>query len=108
MRDPRSVRRRVSGAMPTVKECGVKVTTVRQTPLMAMLSPSWQSERRVEVEGMVIVRDVPPVLSLGLSSDTTRSECVSEVSQGSEFEWLASNVFYYAGEHVDYLSRTAY
>lgn len=57
--------------MPTVKLEGVKVTTVRQTPLMAMLSPSWQSERRVEASGREMVRDVPPVESFGLSSATT-------------------------------------
>lgn len=57
--------------MPTVKLVGVKVTTVRQTPLMAMLSPSWQSERSEEASGREMVRDVPPVESLGLSSATT-------------------------------------
>jgi hypothetical protein len=30
---------------------GVKVVTVRQTPLMAMESPRWQSESSVEVAG---------------------------------------------------------
>lgn len=66
--------RRVSGATPTVKDGDgvvVKVTTVRQTPLTAMESPSWQSERRVEVGGRVMVKEVPPVASEGLSSATT-------------------------------------
>lgn len=78
--DPRSVSRSVSGAMPTVKLGGeaVKVTTVRHTPLMAMLSPSWQSERSVEVGGSVMVSEVPPVASEGLSSETT----VRRVSEG--------------------------
>jgi hypothetical protein len=49
----------------------MKVTTVRQTPLTDMLSPSWQSARRVEVVGRVMVRDVPPVASWGFSSATT-------------------------------------
>lgn len=60
MREPRLVRRRVSGAMPTVKDWGRKVVTVRQTPLMAMESPRWQSDRRVEVGGRVMVSVVPP------------------------------------------------
>jgi hypothetical protein len=60
--------------MPTVNDgvgaVGVKVVTVRQTPLMAMESPRWQSERSVEVAGRVMVREVPPVASEGLSSVT--------------------------------------
>lgn len=71
--EPRLVRRRVSGAMPTVKVggAGVKEVTVRQTPLMAMLSPRWQSVRRGEVDGREMVREVPPVWSVGLRSVTT-------------------------------------
>lgn len=60
--------------MPTVNwgvGVVVKVTTVRQTPLTAMESPRWASERRVEVEGREMVREVPPVESEGLSSATT-------------------------------------
>ena len=68
------VRRSVSGAIPTVNCVGVKDVTVRQTPLMAMLSPRWASERRL-VEGRVMVREVPPVESEGLSSSTTGKGC---------------------------------
>jgi hypothetical protein len=50
----------------------VKEVTVRQTPLMAIESPRWASERREEVEGRVMVREVPPVESWGLSSATAR------------------------------------
>lgn len=59
--------------MPTVNEggCGVNVTTVRQTPLMDIESPLWQSARRGEEGGKVMVRDVPPVESDGLRSETT-------------------------------------
>jgi hypothetical protein len=67
--------------MPTVKAWLEKVTTVRQTPLMEMESPSWQSERRVEVAGRVMVRDVPPVLSLRFRSDTTGQKLVRWVSE---------------------------
>jgi hypothetical protein len=59
--------------MPTVKDgVGdvVKEVTVRQTPLMAMESPRWASESKGEVGGRVMVREVPPVESEGLSSAT--------------------------------------
>jgi hypothetical protein len=59
--------------MPTVKLGGlegVKEVTVRQTPLMAMESPRWQSERSGELAGRVMVSEVPPVASEGLSSAT--------------------------------------
>lgn len=47
VKEPRFVRRRVSGATPTVKEpvLGVKLVTVRQVPFMEMESPRVQSER---------------------------------------------------------------
>jgi len=52
----------------------VKVTTVRQTPLTAMESPRWASERREEVGGREMVSEVPPVESEGLRSATTGEE----------------------------------
>ena len=57
VREPRFVRRRVSGEMPTTKEVGVKEVTVRQVPLMLMLSPRWASSR---MEAQEMVREVPP------------------------------------------------
>jgi hypothetical protein len=62
------VRRRVSGLTPTTKESDVKEVTVRQVPFMLMLSPRWQSVRISAAEEMV--REVPPVSSWGLSSET--------------------------------------
>jgi hypothetical protein len=57
-----------------VKDGGVAVlmdVAVRHTPLMAMLSPSWASERRVDEAGSVMVSEVPPVASWELSSETS-------------------------------------
>jgi hypothetical protein len=67
-KEPRFVRRSVSGETPTTKESLSKEVTVKQVPLMLMLSPKWQSPRISEAED--IVRDVPPVSSCGLSSET--------------------------------------
>lgn len=66
------MRRRVSGATPTTKEEGVKEVTVRQVPFTLMLSPRWQSVRISVADD--IVRDVPPVSSCGLSSETTAGD----------------------------------
>ena len=48
------MRRRVSGATPTVKDVGLNVVIVRQVPLMAIESPSWASERKVEEAGLMV------------------------------------------------------
>ncbi len=66
---PRFVRRRVSGATPTVKEEEVKDVTVRQVPFTDILSPRWASSRTGEA--LEIVRVVPPSSEEGLSSETT-------------------------------------
>ena len=63
------MRRRVSGATPTVKDDSVKEVTVRQVPLTLMLSPRRQSLRISEA--LEMVRVVPPSLAWGLSSVTT-------------------------------------
>lgn len=69
VKEPRFVRRRVSGATPTVKEEVVKVVTVRQVPFTLMLSPRWQSDRTsVALE---IVRVVPPSEERGLREVTS-------------------------------------
>lgn len=52
------MRRRVSGATPTLKVEVSNSVTVRQVPLTDMLSPSWQSPRMSEAPEMV--REVPP------------------------------------------------
>lgn len=59
VKEPRFVRRSVSGDIPTVKvEVGWEMEVrVRQVPLMEMLSPRCASERMVS---QVIVREVPP------------------------------------------------
>lgn len=60
VREPRFVRRRVSGETPTVKVgvgVGEKEVRVRQVPFMDMESPRWASERRKG--GQVMERDVP-------------------------------------------------
>lgn len=61
VRVEREVRRMVSGASPTLKdvglEGGVRAVTVRQVPLMLMLSPRWASVR-MEAQSP-IVREVP-------------------------------------------------
>ncbi len=62
--------------MPTVKVgvgVAVKEVTVRQTPLTAIESPRWASVRRGEEAGRVMVREVPPVVSRGLSSATAKA-----------------------------------
>ena len=71
------MRRRVSGATPTVKVDSWKEVTVRQVPFTEMLSPRWQSVRISEA--LEMVRFVPPSEAWGLSSETT-----VVVSQGSE------------------------
>ena len=68
-KDPRFVRRRVSGATPTLKEDLSNHVTVRQVPFTLMLSPRVQSERISEA--LDIVRVVPPSSDWGLSSETT-------------------------------------
>lgn len=68
-REPRFVRRRVSGATPTLNEDLSNQVTVRQVPFMLMLSPRLQSDR-IE-EALEIVRVVPPSSDWGLSSETT-------------------------------------
>jgi hypothetical protein len=70
VKEPRLVRRSVSGETPTVKvpEDGEKEVMVRQVPFMLMLSPRWASVRISLAEEMV--REVPPVSSWGLSSET--------------------------------------
>lgn len=76
-KEPRFVRRRVSGAMPTVNvpEEEENVVTVRQVPFMLMLSPSWQSCRMEEAEE--IVSWVPPSEDWGLSCVTSLRKDVS-------------------------------
>jgi len=65
------VRRRVSGAMPTVNVPAdeEKDVTVRQVPLMEIESPSWQSCRIDDAEEMVSW--VPPSEDCGLSCVTS-------------------------------------
>lgn len=94
--EPRFVRRRVSGATPTTKESLSNAVTVRQVPLTDMESPRWQSPRISDAEEMV--REVPPVSSWGLSSETT-----SFGQYGARF-WVyvdgsTSENFYYSCEH---------
>ena len=62
-RDPRFVRRRVSGAMPTLKaEVPCSSVMVRHVPLMAMLSPRSAPERKVVVPGVMrALQPEPPV-----------------------------------------------
>lgn len=67
--EPRFVRRRVSGATPTVKEDVVKEVTVKQVPFMDIESPRWQSVRTSVALDMV--RFVPPSAARGLSSETS-------------------------------------
>jgi hypothetical protein len=67
------VRRRVSGATPTVKASVVKVVTVRHVPFTEIESPRWTSVRISVAAEMV--REVPPVASWGLSSETTVRTC---------------------------------
>lgn len=62
------MRRSVSGDTPTTNDSLSKEVTVRQVPLMLMLSPRWQSPRISPAEDMV--SDVPPVSSWLLSSET--------------------------------------
>ena len=69
MREPRFVRRSVSGAMPTVKVEGVKCVTVRQVPFTLMLSPRWQSVRMGAAEEMV---RVVPVMGSAVREVTSR------------------------------------
>jgi len=58
VRDPRFVRRRVSGATPTTKDSDVKEVTVKQVPFTLILSPRWASVRTSEA--LEMVRLVPP------------------------------------------------
>jgi hypothetical protein len=69
LREPRFVRRKVSGATPTLKEDLSNWVTVRQVPLMLMLSPRLQSPRISEA--LEMVRVVPPSSDWWLSSETT-------------------------------------
>lgn len=73
MREPRLVRRRVSGAMDTLKAVGTGVVgelsgarsssvMVRHVPLQDMLSPRAASERIVGQDEMVNEVPEPPVL----------------------------------------------
>lgn len=68
-REPRFVRRSVSGAQPTLNEVVSNHVTVRQVPFTEMESPRWQSVRISLAEEMV--RVVPPSEEWGSSSDTT-------------------------------------
>lgn len=65
------MRRRVSGATPTVKVLGVKEVTVRQVPFMEIESPRLQSVRMGAA--LEIVRVVPPVGSEVVMSETADS-----------------------------------
>jgi hypothetical protein len=67
-KEPRFVRRSVSGETPTTNESLSKDVTVRQVPLTLMLSPKWQSPRISDAED--IVRDVPPLSSWSSTSET--------------------------------------
>jgi len=58
IKSPRFVLRSVSGATPTLKEVLANSVTVRQVPLIEMLSPSAASSRIVSHSE--IVREVPP------------------------------------------------
>ena len=69
LRDPRFVRRNVSGATPTLKEDLSNEVTVRHVPLTLILSPRLQSPRMSEA--LEIVRVVPPSSDCWLSSETT-------------------------------------
>jgi hypothetical protein len=69
LREPRFVRRKVSGATPTLNEDLSKDVTVRQVPLTLMLSPRLQSVRISEAFEMV--RVVPPSSDWWLSWETT-------------------------------------
>lgn len=76
-REPRFVRRRVSGATPTLKEDLSNEMTVRQVPFMLILSPRWQSSRISDA--LEMVRFVPPSSPFGFSSETT-VKCQRDVS----------------------------
>ena len=71
VKEPRFVRLSVSGDMPTTKEVESKDVTVRQVPLMEMLSPRCASERTVAQE---MVREVPSVASWGSRAVTAVGE----------------------------------
>lgn len=58
-REPRFVRRRVSGETPTVNWEGVKEVTVKQVPLMLMLSPKWASVR-ISAQSEIVIEVPPP------------------------------------------------
>lgn len=68
---------------------------MRQVPLMLMLSPRWQSVRISEA--LEMVRDVPWVSSLGLSSETTENGQLGRSNTG--LAERASYYFYDSGEH---------
>jgi hypothetical protein len=58
VREPRFVRRNVSGATPTLKEALSNEVTVRHVPFTLMLSPRLQSPRISAA--LEMVRVVPP------------------------------------------------
>jgi len=97
-REPRFVRRSVSGEMPTTKEVVVKEVMVRQVPLMLMLSPRWASVR-MEAQ-LEIVREVPAVASWGSRTVTAGLGlgCWWVCGEGREGSGTA-DCFDYAGEH---------
>ena len=68
------MRRRVSGARPTVKVVAVKVVTVRQVPFMEMESPSCTSVRIGDGGGVEIVRFVPVGVEVSVSTARWRGE----------------------------------
>ena len=87
------MRRRVSGAMPTLNHDGGDVVVleeggssvmVRQVPLTQMESPSWASERKVGSEEVEMVREVPePPVAEGSRGrrDVTAVETGEKVDQ---------------------------
>lgn len=88
------MRRRVSGATPTLKEDVSKNVTVRQVPFTLMLSPRWQSWRISEALEMVSV--VPPSSAWGLSSETTRGD--QKLFSLNNIV-LTSDYLYYSSKH---------
>ena len=88
LRSPRFVRRRVSGAMPTLKEDGVKDVMVRQVPLTEMESPRAASSRIAEALEIVMVQPPPPSLepSWGMTSE------IAMKNISATGEWLEQDV----------------
>jgi hypothetical protein len=100
------VRRSVSGETPTTNKFLSKDVTVKQVPLMLMLSPRWQSPRISEAED--IVSDVPPVSSCGLSSETAIMRQLSAEVRARIQDMRTPDYFYYTGEHLASLDLTSY